>query len=68
MDQLIVCIDAAPFVRRMIALLCELETLPPATLTTDPLRWAGAVAARIDCGEMMAHNLMAVRPLPCTNA
>jgi hypothetical protein len=58
--------DAALFLRRLTERIKALEKLPPTARLIDPEQWVDAIE-RDDHNEMMARNLMAVRPLPCTN-
>ncbi|MFL9933597.1 hypothetical protein P0D88_31370 [Paraburkholderia sp. RL18-103-BIB-C] len=59
-------IDLSPFLRKLTECLKAMETMPPTAQLIDPPQWVDAVE-RDDHNEMMARNLMAVRPLPCTN-
>jgi hypothetical protein len=66
-EVIVIRMDSAPFVRRMAALIHELESLPPWMLTHDPVGFDSTIIERELRDETMAYNLLAVRPLPCTN-
>lgn len=57
-------IDPSPFLRSLIECVNALDRVDKPMI--DSLKWA-AMVWRGQHAEMMARNLMRVRPLPCTN-